>query len=581
MKSSNKIILLFLLGFLWSCDSMLDPQLDGTLSEDGIWKNNVRAFGFLNNAYQNLPTGYNRISDAMLDAATDDAICPDPVNPVHGFYNGNWSAYNVIDNVWDKNYQGIRKANTFLLKIDSVPLLRSSNELGTDESILRTRKRMKGEAMFLRAFFYFELLKRYGGVPLTDKILTPDEAVALGRASADSVFKFIINDCDSAAARLPRKYGVTPVVVGFNDAKEIGRATSGAAKALKARVLLYWASPLFNPQNDETRWQKAALASKEVIDLTLNEDGSGDKVYGLNRFTSTVNMTDLFSTNSVLSQYHQEIIFSTQYVNNTTVEQLNAPISYGAKGMTNPTQNLVDAFPMSNGKPITDETSGYNPQNPFLNRDPRLAMTVLLNGATLAINDKSEPVETFTGGKDAYGSNPNATKTGYYLKKYLLPQAVWDGRTVNVTRTWMLLRFAEIYLNYAEARNEAYGPDAEVYAALKTLRARAGVRPSDIQPGLSKEQMRELIRNERRIEMAFEEQRFFDVRRWKLFDDAAYAQKLLDIRAMNITKNENNEFVYDASAVVQQRQFSKKMYLYPIAESELLKSRALTQNPDW
>jgi hypothetical protein len=517
----------------------------------------------------------------MLDAATDDAICPDPVNPVHGFYNGNWSPYNVIDNVWDKNYEGIRKANTFLLKIDDVPLLRSSNELGTDESILRTRERMKGEAMFLRAFFYFELLKRYGGVPLTDKILTPDEAATLGRASADSVFQFILNDCDSAAARLPRKYGVVPVIVGFNDAKEIGRATSGAALALKARVLLYWASPLFNPQEDETRWQKAALAAKEVIDLTLNTDGSGDKVYGLNRFTSTVNMTDLFSTNSVLSQYHQEIIFSTQYSNNTTVEQLNAPVSYGAKGMTNPSQNLVDAFPMSNGKPITDAASGYNPQKPFQNRDPRLAMTVLLNGTTLAVNDKSEPVETFAGGKDAYGSNPNATKTGYYLKKYLLPQAVWDGRTVNVTRTWILLRFAEMYLNYAEARNEAYGPDTEVYAALKTLRARAGVRPSDVQAGLNKEQMRELIHNERRIEMAFEEQRFFDVRRWKLFDDPAYAQKLLDIRAMNITKNENNELLYDASEVVQQRQFSKKMYLYPIAESELLKSKALTQNPEW
>jgi hypothetical protein len=483
--------------------------------------------------------------------------------------------------VWDKNFEGIRKANTFLQKIDDVPLLRSSNELGTDETILRTRERMKGEARFLKAYFYFELLKRYGGVPLTDKPLTADEAAVLPRASADSCFKFIIADCDSADARLPRKYGVEPVLVGYNEAKEIGRATSGAAKALKARVLLYWASPLFNPSNDVERWKKASAAAKEVLDLTIAKTGIGDKVYGLNRFTSTVNMTDLFTTNSVLPQYHSEIVFCTQYSSNSTVEEQNAPISFGAKGMTNPTQNLVEAFPMSNGKSITDPTSGYNPNKPFDGRDPRLAMTVLANGVSFGINDKNGVLETFEGGKDATGAYPTATQTGYYLKKFLLPYAVWDGRSVNVTRTWILIRFAEMYLNYAEARNEAYGPDAEVYAAMKALRVRAGFRPSDIQAGLTKELMREVIQNERRIELAFEEHRFFDLRRWKLFDDPAKRNNLLKIRAAKITKQPDGTFVYDTQQIVQERQFSTKMYLYPIAESELLKSRALKQNPEW
>ena len=185
MKILKKTLLLFcLLGF-FACDSMLEPQLDGTLSEDGIWKNNLRAFGFLNNAYNDLPTGYNRISGAMLDAATDDAICPDPLNPIHALYNGAWSPYNIVDNVWARNFGGIRKVNTFLARIDSMPLLKSSNELGTDESILRTRERMKGEARFLRALFYFELVKRYGAVPLFEQPLTPEAANNLTRPSID------------------------------------------------------------------------------------------------------------------------------------------------------------------------------------------------------------------------------------------------------------------------------------------------------------------------------------------------------------------------------------------------------------
>lgn len=581
MRLINKIFVVIMLVSFYSCDSMLEPELDGTLSEDGIWKNNVRAFGFLNNAYNNLPTGYNRISGAMLAAATDEAVCPDPLNPIQGFNNGSWSPFNIIDNVWDKNYEGIRKVNTFLQKIDSVPLLRTSNELGTDETTLRTRERMKGEARFLRAYFYFELLKRYGGVPLTDRPLTAAEAAVLPKTDADSCFRFIIADCDSADARLPRKYGTNPVVVGYNEAKEIGRATSGAAKALKSRALLYWASPLFNPANDISRWQKASIAAKEVLDLTTDKNGTGDKVYGLNRFTSTVNMTDLFTTNSVLSQYHQEIIFCTQYSANSTLESLNAPISYGAKGMTNPTQNLVEAFPMSNGKAITDPTSGYNPNKPFDGRDPRLAMTILANGVTFGINDKTGIIETFEGGKDAMGAFPNSTKTGYYLKKFLLPYAVWDGRTVNVTRTWILIRLAEIYLNYAEARNEAYGPDADVYAALKALRVRAGFRPSDIQAGLTKEQMRDVIQNERRIELAFEEHRFFDIRRWRLFDDPEKCNNILNIRAAKISNLPDGSCVYSTQQIIQERQFSPKMYLFPVSESELLKNKALKQNPGW
>jgi hypothetical protein len=580
MNIVSKIIsIISIFGFL-ACDSILEPQPDGTLSEDGIWKNNARAFAFLNNAYNNLPAGYNRISGTMLDAATDDAVCPDPLNPVHGFTNGGWSAYNIIDNVWYRNFEGIRKVNTFLARIDSVPLIKSSNELGTDETILRTRARMKGEAYFLRAFFYFELVKRYGAVPIVDKPLSPQEANELQRATTDACFQFILDDCDSAASRLPAKYGTTPVVIGYNDAKEIGRATKGAAMALKARALLYWASPLFNAEGIRSRWETAATAAKAVIELSEQPAG-GAKVYALTRFTSTVNLNDLFVPNSVIGQYHSEIIFSTLYTNNTTVEALNGPISYGAKGMINPTQNLVDAFPMSNGRPVSDPSSGYDSSNPYLNRDPRLAMTVLTNGALFGLNDKTGTIETFVGGNDARGAYPNATHTGYYLRKFISPAAVWDGRTVNITRTWVLIRFAELYLNYAEARNEAFGPDSEVYAALRSLRLRAGLRPSDVQASLTKEQMRQLIQNERRIELAFEEHRFFDVRRWRLLDNPAFQQDFLKIRGVRIVKNEQGALSYNTDLELQQRVFDKKMYLYPVEASELLKNDQLTQNPDW
>ncbi len=581
MKILKYIFILLITTSLFSCEDMLDPDLDGTLNEQGVWGNTNRAFGFLNNAYHNLPNGYNRISNAMLAAATDEAVCPDPLSTIRGFNDGTWSSYNLIENVWDKNYEGIRKVNTFLEKIDDVPLPRESNSLGTDESILRTRERMKGEARFLRAYFYFELVKRYGGVPLADKVLTQQEAADLPRSSVDECFQFIFDDCDSAEVRLPRKYGASPVEVGFNEAKDIGRATSGAAIALKSRALLYYASPLFNEGNDQAKWEAAAEAAKKVIDYTLNADGSGGNLYKVNRFTSTVNMSDLFSTNSLLPQYHDEIVFCTQYSNNTTIEQRNAPISYGAKGLTNPTQNLVECFPMKNGLPITDPSSGYDPANPFANRDPRLEMTVLGNGTLFSINDKSYELESFVGGIDGPDSYPNASKTGYYLQKFVMPEAVWEGRTVNVTRTWILIRFAEMYLNYAEARNEVYGPDTEVYEALKELRRRAGFRPSDIQAGLSQDEMREVIQNERRIELAFEEHRFFDVRRWRLFDNPEQLDDLLNIRGVVITKDDEGNLEYDTEQVVQKRVFAEKMYLYPIPEYEILKSNVLEQNPGW
>lgn len=581
MKKIKTIVLAIVVSCsFFACEDMLDPTLDGTLKEDAVWGNTVLAFGFLNNAYNSLPSGYNRISGAMLEAATDDAVCPSALSDILDFNNGTWGPFKVIDNVWNKNYEGIRIVNKFLENIDAVPLPKQSNSLGTDESILNTRERMKGEARFLRAYFYFELVKRYGGVPIVDKTLTTEEAINIQRSTVDQCFDFIINDCETAAQMLPTKYGLKPTVIGFNEGKDIGRATKGAALALKSRALLYWASPLFNTSGNSTRWEQAAQAAADVLNLKVNADNTGANVYKLINFTSTINESNLFSVATGLSLYHDEVVFSTSYNDNTTVERQNAPISYGGQGLTNPTQNLVDAFPMSNGKEITDATSGYNPADPYKNRDPRLLQTVLTNGTNFTVNDKTAVLETFNGGVDGPTAYQNASQTGYYLQKFLVPAAVWDNRSVTISRTWVLIRFAELYLNYAEATNEAYGPNAEVYAALKALRTRAGFTVKDIQAGLTKDQMRKVIQNERRIELAFEEHRFFDVRRWKLFDDTAERNKLLTIRGISIEKDANNNFIYN-SKVVENRIFMDKMYFYPISNSELMKSSGLVQNPGW
>jgi hypothetical protein len=580
LKMFKNITFIILLASLLSCNDMLDPELDGTLTEEEVWSNNNLAFGVLNNAYNFLPDGYNRLSGGMLAAATDDAICPDPSNAVNGFKNGAWGPFNLIDEAWTRNYTGIRKANLFLQKIDSVPLPRQSNALGTDESILNTRERMKGEAHFLRAYFYFELVKRFGGVPIYDKPLSPEEANTIERSSADATFQYIIEQCDIAAEALPTNYkpGGSPVV-GFNEAKDEGRATVGAALALKSRALLYWASPLFNPNNEVSRWEMAAEAAKAILD----PDGEEPIVaqYNLQRLTSSLTLSTLFSTNALLDQYHDEIIFSTKYNDNTTVERLNAPISFGGQGLTNPTQNLADAFPMSNGKPITDPTSGFDPQNPYQNRDPRFGMTLLANGADFTVNDRDGVMETYKGGADGSDAYPTASQTGYYLQKFIMPDAAWEERSVNITRTWALIRLAEIYLNYAEARNEAFGPDQEVYFHLRMLRFRAGIRRAFVPTGMSQDEMRKFIQNERRIELAFEEHRFFDVRRWRLFDDAAERDKLLNIKGVSITKDNTDMFLYDQDLLLEQRPFTDNMYLFPLPENELVKNNNLKQNPGW
>lgn len=536
------------------------------ITQAQLWANPDYARNFLNNVYASLSDRYDLDDGALLASASDEAVNSNQNSSVNILNNGTWSPVKTFDDVYFAMYSGIRKANMFLENIDGAvivpadetfPLNNAANQ-GMEPQIAR----LKGQAYFLRAFFQFELLKRYGSFAIVTRTLTVTDDLDLPRNSFDDCVKQISADCEQAILRLP----LSPTE--WNTPLR-GRATQTAAMALKARLLLYAASPLYNPGGDVAKWQAAADAAKRIIDTGK---------HGI--YTSYPNIW-LWNNGA----FNNETIFATATLNTNTIEQNNAPVSYdAANGRTNPTQELVDAFEMkTTGRMISDAASGYSATAPYTNRDPRLNFAIMYNGYTF----KSKPVETFVGGKDGLGLNVNATKTGYYMRKYLSESASWAGNSATVRRPWIFFRYAEVLLNYAEALNEAQGTGAltQILTSLNTIRARTGVAMPALQTtnpaangyvAPTKEELRKRIRNERRVELCFEEQRFYDVRRWKegeiTFNKA--------VTGMRITQVSPGTFTY-APFTVENRVFTAKNYLYPISQNELNKAPKLGQNPGY
>jgi hypothetical protein len=412
----------------------------------------------------------------------------------------------------------------------------------------------------LRGYYYFELLKRYGGVPLVEKSTeNGDDLKGLKRKSFDECVAFIESEINTV---IP---GLKDTWVGFDDEKWRGRITKSAAMALKARLLLYAASPLHNPNDNLEKWKKAAQAAYDVI--------------ALNRFALYSDYKGLFRLGNGADS-NPEVIFALQGWARNDFEKRNYPIGYdqGGQGSTCPSQNLVDAYEMkATGAAISEPGSGYDPGNPYTGRDPRLAMSILTNNTTF----KGRPVECWLGGLDGLGK-PKATTTGYYIRKFVDENLNLTQNTSSI-HTWILFRYAEILLNYAEAMNEAFGPEAKggytmtAKAAVDLVRSRTGVAMPILPPGLSQEEMRQRIRNERRVELAFEEHRFFDVRRWKIAGET----ENMPLMAMKITKNANGQFNY-LVVKAEDRSFKEQMYFFPIPETEILKSEGnLVQNEGW
>lgn len=559
--------LLFVAAMLSGCDDFLEREIVTNYEEDEVFVNYDRmsqagygVYAFLFNRF-----GYHRVSNAMLASACDEADHADVNSEVQKFNLGIWNAASNPEDAWGYFYQGIRRANLFLEQSedyknivfrDTVDVTNKSNY----QYQVRDIAWLRAEIRFLRAFYHFELLKRYGGIPIMEHSEDDYKTLkSIGRSSFEESVAFIESECDGVVPELKDTW------VGFDSDRWRGRATKGAAMALKSRLLLYAASPLHNPGNDKAKWAKAAKAAHDVI--------------ATNRYSLHSDYKALFRLGNG-SDGNPEVIFAQNGWSRNDFERYNYPIGYdqGGQGSTCPTQNLVDAYEMkATGMAIGEAGSGYDPNNPYAGRDPRLAMSILTNATAF----KGRPVEAWVGGLDGLGRT-RATTTGYYLRKFVDENLNLTQNTSSI-HTWILFRHAEILLNYAEAMNEAFGPEVRngyslsAKAAVDMVRNRTGVAMPILPPGLSADEMRQRIRNERRVEFAFEEHRFFDVRRWKIAEQT----ENMPVLAMKITKDGSGMFNY-VVVKAEDRFFDERMYLYPIPEAEVLKSEgAIIQNEGW
>lgn len=517
----------------------------------------------LTHIYAYLSSAYSTIDGAMRAAACDEAVYVDNLCDIYSMNNGSWSPTKTFDTMYGL-YDAIRLVNLFLeeTKGEEFDYLKNQE---TYENYMAEFVNYPYEARFLRAYFYFELMRRYKEVPIITELLTEEQANNLTPNTIDEVVDFIVSECEVAQANLPASYEKTM-------SQEVGRITKGAAMALKARTLLYAASPLFNEDDDKAKWKTAARASGAIINKA--------EEYG---YMPLPKLSNLWNKNYALNN---ELILGRMEAPSNSFESQNYPVGIDGGGKTGhcPTQNLVEAFETTNGKPVKDTRYSpmdptYDENNPYVNRDPRLAATVAVNNSNWVYN---QPVEIWYGGKSGKPVK-HATLTGYYLKKYVDgTTSLKAGNTSKRNHVWTYFRYGEVLLNYAEAMVEGYGdfnyknPPALPLSAMEAvnlIRKRKEVNMPDFDSGMSVTQFKEKLRNERMVELAFENHRFWDIRRWMIGDETT------DIYGVEITK-EGYGFKYK-KVLVESRVWDDKMYLYPIPDSERHINSNLGQNPGW
>ncbi|RVU02606.1 RagB/SusD family nutrient uptake outer membrane protein [Mucilaginibacter limnophilus] len=593
----------FMASGLVSCKKggFFTPTSTTNLDENTIFRDSLNTTAFLANIYSNvgLSFKYDRfifdpfgkaIPTGGLESASDEAESPNQNSSTAlAFATGTINSYSVTDDAYRIPYNNIRAVNQLFRSIVKTPI---------DQSL---KDQMIAEAHFLRAWYYFILLKHYGGVPIVgDTLYNYTDEINTQRATFEQTVDYIISECNIAEKTLP----LTQTGSYF------GRASGSACKALRSRVLLYAASPLFNPDPSvnanfpwknadatvresiayanysASRWAAAKNAAAEIIQagtFSLNEDNASDPGKGFR---------DLFPKRTGNPEY----IFPWMFGDNTYVENLFYPPSrFGANGAY-PYQGLVDAFLMSNGLPIDDPASGYNAADPYANRDPRLNYSIihdqtLVNVRTVnGLAQDPTPIDIYVlpngigAGQDAF---PTGTRTGYYNRKMYDPTAVPATLFYNSKRVIPLMRYAEILLNFAEAKNEFDGPGGttdSVYSCIKAIRKRAGISAGadqlyGLKPGMTKEQMRKVIQNERRIELAFEEQRFWDVRRWGIAEQT----ENITAQGMKVTRDSDTDTTptYEVVNIKRHTFRAPAMYLWPLPQNEVDKSDKLKQNPGY
>jgi hypothetical protein len=591
-KNYKYCVLLLLVGVLSACSDFLDKEYDASLSEEKVFGNQDLTRQFLSNIYTNLPDGIAPFDDDQFLGASRDCMTDNATSfwGLHYYNKINLDAYTASDHpllgFWNVNFTGIRKCNVFLT--NAKPAIVGNAQLAGDDNKLYDR--YCAEAKLLRAIFHFDLVCWFGNAPILGENadgspmvldMNNQEQMNLVRQPAAEVLQWIADQCDEVKDKLPFRYE--------NENLNWGRVNGAAAYALKSRALLYRASALNNPANDKSAWSAAAQAAKDFI----AKNAAQSRAYGLYD-----DYQKCFYDNPT---YNNEIILSRSVWNTNRIDlQLLPPGFTGSvsgAGRTNPTQNFVDCFEMSNGKRIDEEGSGYNESNPYANRDPRFEATVFHQGSVWGRADQGEErsidvhFNSSDNQGDDYRGSMGGTYTGYYLKKFVNPSLILKAPQ-NFPHAWIIFRYAEILLNAAEAVNEADGP-AQAYQYVNQVRSRVSMPPYT---GMTQEQFRQRIRNERRVELSFEDHRFFDLRRWKAYDGVTaqnelgkprYSQ-LLNMYGVQVTLSGNQPvYVFTGAPGTQGNDMdlrvfnNPKNYYFPIPSSEVKRAPNLGQNPGW
>lgn len=604
MKTKN--ILFYLIGLLavCSCEDMFDPADENTRQIEDLTEESAYVHGLLNYAYDRMPY----LTTTQTDVATDDAVT-NVTNNYRTMALGTWQSDNNPVSQWDQCKDGVQYVNLFLSMVEKVswaPSSASKQQMFID--------RLKGEAFGLRALFYYYLLQAHGGLADDGKLYgvplltTPENGSSdynQPRALFADCVKQCFADCDSAMALLPVTYedistadaipakyrALGANVSNFNlvfGGKARNLLSGKVAEAIKAQVALLAASPAFREQSGVTSEQAALLCANVLKRIDWEIDPQGNIWYK--------NKAKLEPEGGEML----EILWREDRHKNADQESRNFPPTLYGKGEINPSQNLVDAFPMANGLPVTAANSGYDAKNPYADRDPRLSHYIIYNGA------KFRNIDIVTGRyanskgevKDNIENVPTSTRTGYYMSKLLRedvnPQS---SNLVEQQHIYARIRYTEIFLAFAEAANDAWGPTGDggtghsAYDIIKAIRERAGIAPEV--PGVervdayleecksNKDMMTSLIRNERRIELCFENKRFWDLRRWLLpLNEPVYGVEITKIDSEKDPDPDN--LVYNFSYKVEDRVFdSSYQYYGPIPRGEILKWSQLTQNKGW
>ncbi len=553
---------LLMSSLLLSCNYLDFDETSGLKTKEDMYKYFGTTENMLNNVYSYMPQDLGSMEHAMRDCGSDDAEFGLTSAVVQRFNNGGWSSIKTLDDSWTL-YNGVRAANSFLKEIESVDFSRYQYEPAY-KNWMKKLKFFSFEARVLRAHYFFELARRYGDIAMPLEVLDKGTANTIAKTKFADVINFIVSECDEAAKVLPLTYENEPD-------KQIGRVTKGFALAVKTKALLYAASPLHNPTGDKELWKKAASAAQEIIDLNfyvLDPNGAANNIA---------------SKEAVLLRMNDD---------NNDFELYNFPIRFTEGNRSEspaaanyPSQNLVDAFETINGYSITLADEGWETEDPdfdvaspYANRDSRFAKTILANG----MNFKNSTIETFIGGKDDAEVSMGGTPTGYFLRKYIQETTSFvPDQTVSAKHHWVIYRYAETLLTYAEAmanafpENMEYTDDVYKHSALWAINQVRGNANMPSVENCPQEEFMARLRNEWRVEFAFEDHRFWDVRRWKIGDSTQ--RELYGVKI----EREGSGFKY-SKTLYETRIWKDCMYLYPIPQDEIFKNSNLNpQNTGW